>query len=102
VTSKDTEDLLEIEEPLIEEDEKAVDPKEEAKDGRDKNPLSCRQQSEIGMTEVTAENMDKYTLEDVIFPILGHKVKMPSHPDMKAIVEAIMAEDGISMQTFES
>ena len=59
--------------------------------------MSTRQINEIDMIEVTEANIDKYTIEDVIFPIIGHKVKMPSNPDMKALMERIMAEDKMSM-----
>ena len=38
----------------------------------------------------------------MILPIIGHKVKMPVNPEMKAIVEAIMHKDGMSMAQFNS
>lgn len=66
------------------------------------NPLSTRQLSEIDMIEVTAENIGNYTIEDVVFPIVGHKVRMPAHPEINAIVADIMAEDGMSMQQFNN
>mmetsp|Transcript_17628 Transcript_17628/g.29779 ORF Transcript_17628/g.29779 Transcript_17628/m.29779 type:complete len:152 (+) Transcript_17628:1655-2110(+) len=52
------------------------------------------------MVEVTAESLEQYCFDDVIFPIIGHKVKLPSNPEMSKIIEDIMAEDGINMQTF--
>ena len=54
------------------------------------------------MVKVTEDNINLYTFEDVIFPILGHKVEMPSNPFMKKIVEDIMAEDDITMEKFSS
>jgi len=54
------------------------------------------------MMEITAENIQNYTLDDVIFPIIGHKVKMPSNPDMCAIIEEFMAKDDISMAKFNA
>lgn len=52
------------------------------------------------MIEVDESNIDKYTLEDVIFPILGHKVKMPSNPDMRQIIEDLMKKDNMTMDQF--
>jgi tRNA(Glu) U13 pseudouridine synthase TruD len=52
------------------------------------------------MIEVTEANIDLYTAEDVILPIIGHKVKMPSNPEMRQIIETIMKEDNMSMDEF--
>ena len=54
------------------------------------------------MIQVTEENKDKYSIEDVILPIIGHKVQMPSNPEMKQIYEQIMAEDKMTMEKFIS
>lgn len=54
------------------------------------------------MIEVTAENIGNYTIEDVVLPIVGHKVKMPTHPEISKIISDIMAEDGMSMQQFNN
>mgnify|MGYP002631873603 CR=1 FL=1 len=54
------------------------------------------------MMEITAENIQDYTLDDVIFPIIGHKVKMPSNPDMCALIEELMAKDDMSMAKFNA
>jgi tRNA(Glu) U13 pseudouridine synthase TruD len=54
------------------------------------------------MIEVTEENIANYSIEDVILPIIGHKVKMPTNPVMKKIIEDIMKEDDMSMVQFNS
>ena len=54
------------------------------------------------MIEVTQENIGNYTLEDVIFPVIGSKVKLPSNPDMRAIIEEIMAKDNMTIAKFNS
>jgi tRNA(Glu) U13 pseudouridine synthase TruD len=54
------------------------------------------------MIEVTEENKGQYALEDVIMPLIGHKVKMPSNPEMKQLYETIMAEDQMTMDKFMS
>ena len=54
------------------------------------------------MIEVDEANIGNYTLEDVIFPILGHKVKMPSNPDMRKILEDLMKKDNMTMEQFQS
>ena len=54
------------------------------------------------MIEVTKENIHQYNLDDVILPILGHKVKMPSNSEIKSIFEKIMAEDNMDMDKFRS
>jgi tRNA(Glu) U13 pseudouridine synthase TruD len=56
----------------------------------------------MDMIEITAENIKNYTLDDVIFPIIGHKVKMPSNPDMCALIEELMAKDDMSMAKFNA
>ena len=52
------------------------------------------------MIEITEENIGDYTISDVIFPIIGHKVPLPTNPDMKKIMEELMAKDGVTMAMF--
>ena len=54
------------------------------------------------MIEVTEENISNYSISDVIFPIIGHKVAFPSNPEMRKIMEELMNKDGISMAMFEN
>ena len=54
----------------------------------------------MDLLEVTKSNIDQYTLDDVVFPIIGYSVRMPSNPEMRKIVDDIMAEDSITMGMF--
>jgi len=54
------------------------------------------------MVEVTESNINDYTLFDVVFPIIGHEVKMPANPEMNKIVKDIMTEDHITMAMFHA
>ena len=38
------------------------------------------------MIEVTEENIGFYTIDDVIFPIIGSKVKMPVNEEMRKLI----------------
>lgn len=50
---------------------------------------------------VTEENIHKYTLNDVVLPIVGYKTRMPEHAELKQIILDIMAEDKITPEVFE-
>ncbi len=56
---------------------------------------------EEALIEVTAENIHKYTLNDVVMPIVGYKTRMPNNQELKKIILDIMAEDKITEETFE-
>ena len=53
------------------------------------------------MIEVNEENIRDYSIDDVLFPIVGHKVGLPSNAEMRKITEDVMAEDGISEQKYK-
>ena len=53
------------------------------------------------MIEITEENIHKYTLNDVVMPIVGFKTRMPNNEELKQIILGIMAEDKITEETFE-
>lgn len=53
------------------------------------------------LIEVTADNIHKFTINDVVMPICGYKTRMPNHEELKGIILGIMAEDGITMETYE-
>jgi tRNA(Glu) U13 pseudouridine synthase TruD len=57
--------------------------------------------SELNMIEVTESNISDYTIDDVIFPIIGHKVGMPKNDEMRKLYEDAMLEDKITMDMFE-
>lgn len=54
------------------------------------------------MIEVTEGNIGNFTINDVIMPIIGHKVKLPKNEHLRQIYEKIMKEDDMSMAKFES
>ena len=47
------------------------------------------------------EDPDQHELQDVLIPIPGHKVKFPSN-EMKDWFEQYLAEDGLTLNSFES
>lgn len=53
------------------------------------------------LIEVTQENKAKYTINDVVMPICGYKTRMPNNQELKDIILGIMAEDNITMETYE-
>lgn len=53
------------------------------------------------LIEVTEENIHKYTINDVVMPICGYKTRLPNNEELKSIILGIMAEDKITMKTFE-
>jgi len=54
------------------------------------------------LVTVTEETVGNYSIFDVVMPIIGHKVPLPANPDLKAIMEGIMAEDNITLEKFKS
>lgn len=52
---------------------------------------------QVHYIEVTAENKDKYTIADVIMPIIGSQVQMPKNKELQEIYDAIMAKDNVSV-----
>ena len=53
------------------------------------------------MIEVTAENIHKYTINDVVMPIVGYRTRMPNNDELRKIILDIMAEDNVTEATFE-
>lgn len=47
--------------------------------------------------DVTSENIDQFSIEDVVCPMVGHNIRLPKNDDLRKIIEDIMAEDGITM-----
>jgi tRNA pseudouridine13 synthase len=52
------------------------------------------------VVDVTEENINQFTIDDVVLPVVGHEVRLPANAEMQKILVDIMAEDSISMQTF--
>lgn len=53
------------------------------------------------LIEVTQDNIHKYTINDVVMPIVGYKTRMPAHAELTKIIMDIMAEDKITPEIFE-
>jgi len=56
---------------------------------------------EEALIEVTAENIHKYSIKDVVMPICGFKTRMPANKELADIILGIMAEDKITMETYD-
>jgi len=52
--------------------------------------------------EVTEDNINDFTIYDVVMPLIGKSVKIPENSDIKALYEQYMAEDEITLKMFES
>jgi tRNA(Glu) U13 pseudouridine synthase TruD len=56
---------------------------------------------EEALIEVTPENIHRYTINDVLMPIVGYKTRMPKNEELRQLILGIMAEDKITEETFE-
>ena len=56
---------------------------------------------EEALIEVTPENIHRYTINDVLMPIVGYRTRMPKNEELKQLILSIMAEDKITEETFE-
>jgi len=52
------------------------------------------------VVEVTAENIGEFSLSDVVMPLIGHDVRMPTHQGLEHILVAILQKDGVSLSHF--
>ena len=91
----DVDDEEEIVQPLMEKMEEQKEKKESKHRNRGNEAIE-----EI-LVEVTEENISKYTLKDVILPLVGFKVRFPKNEEMCVIMFDIMQKDGITIQKFE-
>ena len=48
------------------------------------------------VVDVTDANIDDFTIEDVVMPMVGHDVNLPKNEDLKKIILDIMLADGIT------
>ena len=92
-----TDDLL-IEQ--VDADIEEIDMPEEL-DGDENKPTGKDRKIEDFLIEVTEENIARFTLNDVILPIIGYKTRMPANAEMCKIITDIMAEDKITFEIFE-
>ena len=56
---------------------------------------------EARLLTITEENLDQYTLNDVVMPIPGYKVSYPDHEELKKIYIELLQADGLE-DGFES
>ena len=56
---------------------------------------------QVNYIEVTAENLEKYKFEEVIFPLVGNQILMPKNKHLHEMMINIMKEDGITMEHFD-
>ena len=54
------------------------------------------------VTVVTEQNINNYTLFDVVMPLIGKSVKFPENEDLKNMYFSYMEKDGITMSMFEA
>ena len=52
------------------------------------------------MIEINEKNINDYSIDDVILPIVGYKVQFPKNKDIKKIYEDIMEKDHMSIEKF--
>jgi tRNA(Glu) U13 pseudouridine synthase TruD len=50
---------------------------------------------------VTAETLSRYTINDVVMPIVGYKTRMPENEELTKLILEIMAEDKITPEVFD-
>ena len=46
--------------------------------------------------EITAENLKNFSIYDVVMPLPGHSIKMPTNPDIVSIYADLLREDGVT------
>jgi hypothetical protein len=56
---------------------------------------------ETALIDVTEENLNKFTLADVVIPLVGHKTRFPKNEALNQIMFDLMAKDGLSITKFE-
>ena len=60
-----------------------------------------RELKEARIVKVTEENLDQFTIADVVMPIPGYKVSYPDHEELKKIYIELLQADGLE-DGFES
>lgn len=63
-----------------------------------------RDAKESRLVTITEDNLDKYTIFDVVMPIPGFKVSLPANEDLKDIFLSLLAADGLEegFQSFKN
>lgn len=52
------------------------------------------------VVDITEANIHEFTINDVVMPMVGHDVRLPSNKELEAIIVDIMTADGIKMEHF--
>ena len=53
-------------------------------------------------TRVTAENIDQFTIHDVVLPTPGHDVILPDCDVIASKYTELLKEDGLTMEAFKN
>ncbi len=56
---------------------------------------------EAALIVVTEENINKYTIDDVLMPLVGYRTKLPPNAELQKIINDIMEEDQMSFNNFD-
>ena len=72
---------------------------EKPEDKPDKPDETQEKKSSI-VVDVTDANINDFTIEDVVMPMVGHDVNLPKNEDLKKIIIDIMKADGITLDNF--
>jgi len=56
---------------------------------------------EKALVDVNEENFAKFSLKDVVLPLVGHKTRFPQNEEMKQIILDLLKKDGITLEMFE-
>ncbi len=79
-----------------------IDMPEELDDAVKKEEKKGDKSIEDALIEVTVDNIHKYSIKDVVMPICGFSTRLPAHEELRKIILDIMAEDKITLETFEN
>jgi tRNA pseudouridine13 synthase len=98
--NEDVEEIVEVEavkDAVAVDNPYAKDDEEELND--EKDAQSKTKKSDL-VIEVTEDNLSEYSIYDVVMPMVGPSVRMPSNPDVKKIILDILEQDGMSLSNF--
>jgi tRNA pseudouridine13 synthase len=56
----------------------------------------------MDISVVTEENIDQFSITDVVMPMIGKSVRLPENQELKELFEQYMKEDDITMEMFHS
>lgn len=57
---------------------------------------------ERNVTVVTDENIQNFTILDVVMPLVGKSIRFPENEELKALYDEYLAQDEITLKMFES